>query len=274
MKKILVIGFILLISCSIYAQKKILIVGDSWAETIWRANALDSVLQKNGFPAGLTEGGEGDSKNGNLTAIGGSRAEQWAQNHSDWQSRIRSGISQNPTISIVHLIIGGNDFLNVATKNNIMEISPLLRDHQWNIIKNNIQLLVDYCLSLKPDLKVLICDYDYLNIENAHKIYGYDFGGMGQRQVNEAFAELGLKKMEIAESNDRCFYIENWGVLDEYYNQQQNREKNPFAYPSGDLNAIMPAKADVGDGIHPNVEAHKVMLQRAVDLFYKKVLDL
>jgi hypothetical protein len=122
-------------------------------------------------------------------------------------------------------------------------------------------------------LKVLICDYDYLNIENAHKIYGYDFGGMSQRQVNEAFAELGLKKMEIAESNNRCIYIENWGVLDKYFNQQQNKRNNPLAYPSGDLNSAMPAKADIGDGIHPNVEAHKVMLQNAVDLFYKKSLD-
>lgn len=265
MKKILVIGFILLISSFIYAQKRVLIVGDSWAETIWRAKALDAVLQDNGFQAGLTEGGEGNSKEGNLTAIGGSRAEQWAQNYRDWQGRIKSIVTENPSISIVHLIIGGNDFLNVVTKNNIMEISPSLRDQQWDVIKGNIQKLVDYCLSLKPDLIVLICGYDYLNIDNARKIYGYDFGGMNQKQLNEAFVELSQKEKEIAESDDRCFYIENWGILDKYY--------NPVPSKNGDLNLSMPAKADVGDGIHPNVEAHKVILQRAVDLFYKKNLD-
>jgi lysophospholipase L1-like esterase len=275
MRTILVIVFFLLVisTISVCAQKKVLIVGDSWAETIWRARALDAVLQENGFPAGLTEGGEGDGKNGNLTAIGGSRAEQWARSHRDWQLRIKSILSQNPSISVIHLVIGGNDILKIASKNNVMSFSPLLREHQWDSIKNNIQALVDYCLSLNPDLRVLLCDYDYLNIENAGKIYGFDFGGMSQRQLNEAFAEMGLKKMAIANSTDRCFYLENWGVLDEYYNNQQNGQHGPFLYPHGDINSAMPAKADIGDGIHPNVEAHKVILRRAVNLFYKKYLD-
>ncbi len=275
MKKIFLLFFLLWFGGLLITngQKKILIVGDSWAETIWRTKAFEAVLQEKGFPAGLTEGGEGDNKNGTLTAIGGSKAEQWAQNYRDWQGRIKTIIEQNPTISFIHLIIGGNDVLSVVTKNNVMEISPLLREHQWGMIKNNIQTLVDFCLSLKSDLKILISDYDYLNIENARKIYVYDFGGMSQRQLNEAFAEVGLKKMEIANSTERCFYIDNWGILDEFYSQQENKNSNILAYPRGDINSAMPADADIGDGIHPNEEAHKVILRRAVDLFYKKYFD-
>ena len=269
MKKILIICLILLTDGFMYAQKKILIVGDSWAETIWRTNAFDPVLQEYGFPAGLTEGGEGDKKEGTLIAIGGSRADQWAQNHLDWQGRIKSLITENPSVSIIHLIIGGNDFLNIVSKSNVMELSPAMRDRQWEVIKNNIRQLVDYCLGLKPDLKVLICDYDYLNIQNARKIYGYDFGGMNQAQLNQAFRELGLKKKEIAEESERCFYIENWGVLNEYYKRQQG------ICPSegtDSLNIYLPEKADIGDGIHINIEAHQVILRRAVTLFYLKFL--
>lgn len=265
MRKNIILIALLLVNGLLYGQKEILIVGDSWAETIWRFRALDTVLQENGFPSGLTEGGEGSGKEGNLTAIGGSRAEQWATNHMDWQLRIKSIISETPSISIIHLIIGGNDLLKIVSKNNIMETSPELREHQLNIIKNNIQTIVDFCLSLKPDIKVLICDYDYLNIDNAKKVYGWDFGGMSQRQLNEVFFAEGLKKKEIADSTDRCFYIENWGVLNTFYNDDIDSNNN--------LNASMPAKADVGDGIHPNVKAHEVMLQRAVDLFYKKFLQ-
>lgn len=269
MKKPLIIILLLLAGTLIYAQKRILIIGDSWAETIWRSKALDTVLQENGFQPGLTEGGEGSKTQGTLTAIGGSRADQWAQNYLDWQGRIKTLIDKTPSVSIIHLIIGGNDFLNTVTKSNIMELSPSLRDHQWEIIRSNIQKLVDYCLALKPDLKVLICDYDYLNINNARKIYGYDFGGMSQKQFNVAFVELSLKKKAIADANDRCFYIENWGVLNKFYNQQQDT-----SCMNDDLNISMPAKADVGDGIHPNVEAHKVILRRAIEIFYKKNLDL
>lgn len=265
MKKILIISLLLFAGCLIYAQKKILIVGDSWAETIWRAKAFDAVLQENGFPAGLTEGGEGDKKEGTLTAIGGSRADQWAQNHLDWQGRIKCLIDKNPSVSFIHLIIGGNDLLKIVSKDNIMESNPPERDQQLDSIKNNIQQLVSYCLGLKPGLKVLICDYDYLNIHNARKIYGYDFGGMSQKQLNQVFRELGLKKKEIADTSDWCFYMENWGVLNEYYNKGTSSGKD-------DLNLSMPAKADIGDGIHPNVEAHQVILRRAVDLFYRENL--
>lgn len=257
---------------TVNAQKKILIVGDSWAETIWRTNIFDSVCLEEGYPPGLAEGGEGDKKIGNLTAIGGSRAGQWAENYNDWQSRIKTIITQNPSISFIHLIIGGNDIIRIAANFNIMDISPLLREHQWNIIQRNIQKLVDFCLTLKPDLKVLISDYDYLNIANAKKVYNYDFGGMSQKQLNEAFAEVGLKKMEIANSTERCFYLENWGVLNSYYNNPKIRTNWHLDYPENDINAFMPAEADIGDGIHPNAEAHKIMLRRAFSLFYNKFL--
>jgi len=265
MKKFLIIFLLLLAGSFMYAQKKILIVGDSWAETIWRANAFDAVLQEYGFQAGLTEGGAGSKKEGTLTAIGGSRADQWAQNHLDWQGRIKSLITENPSVSTIHLIIGGNDFLNIVSKSNVMELSPAMRDRQWEVIKNNIRQLVDYCLGLKPDLKVLISDYDYLNIQNARKIYGYDFGGMSQAQLNQAFRELGLKKKEIAKETERCSYIENWGVLNNYYNKEKPDGKDDPDLP-------MPAQSDIGDGIHPNVEAHQILLRRAVDLFYRKNL--
>ncbi len=265
MKKILIIFLFLFAGSTIYGQKKILIVGDSWAETIWRANAFDAVLQEYGFPEGLTEGGEGDKKEGTLTAIGGSRADQWAQNHLYWQGRIKSLVDKNPSITFIHLIIGGNDLLRIVTKTNIMALNPPERDRQMEEIRGNTEQLVRFCLGLKPGMKVLICDYDYLNIDNARKIYGYDFGGMSQAQLNQAFRELGLKKKAIADANDGCWYLDNWGVLNNYYNKEKPGGKDDPDLP-------MPAQADIGDGIHPNVEAHQVMLRRAVEQFYRKNL--
>ena len=269
MKKLLLAFLVIISGHGLFAQKRILIVGDSWAETIWRAKAFDQVLQEYGYPVGMTEGGEGDASKGNLTAIGGSRADRWATNYHGWQTRIKHHIDQNPTITFVHIIIGGNDLLNIIAKENISSWSEEKRDEQWNVIRDNIKNLVSYCLGLREDIKVVISDYDYLNAANATKVYKYDFGGMSQQQVNQYFVEVGLKKMALARDNDRVFYIQHWGVLNNHYANTLPAGKYLEGKASAGLVNQMPKVADVGDGIHPNPEAHKILLRKAMEVFYK-----
>ena len=277
MKKTTLLVITLFLSAPLlWGQKKILIVGDSWAETIWRSRALDQVLQENGFPAGLTEGGDGNGKEGDLTAIGGSRADQWASNHREWQERIKKHIEGNPDIKTVHVVIGGNDLLNIIAKQDISGWTDERRHKEWETIQGNIRKLAEFCLGLREDLRVLIADYDYLNIANAGKAYQYDFGGMTQQLVNQYFVEVGMKKMELARDNDRIFYVQNWGTLNNHYANSLAPEKYMGAITEKeDLSAVvwrMPAAADVGDGIHPHPDAHKVLLHRAVEIFYKEEL--
>ena len=253
-------------------QKKILLVGDSWAETIWRSRAFDQVLQEYGYPAGLTEGGEGNSKEGNLTAIGGSRADRWGTNYLGWQERIKEHLEKNPSITFIHLIIGGNDLLNIIAKENISHWTVAQRDEQWNIIRENIRKLLTFCLDIRPEIQVVIADYDYLNIANADKAYQFTFGGMTQQQVNQYFVEVGLKKMELAGENDRVHYLQHWGVLNNHYANALPVARYLEGGATADLVERMPKAADVGDGVHPHPEAHKILLRKAMEMFYKDQL--
>ena len=80
---------------------RILLVGDSWPGFMWAERSLRTALNAAGL--GTYE------EKGDVTAIGGSRASDWAQ--PAWLQLITDEIGANPTIDIVHLSIGGNDIL-------------------------------------------------------------------------------------------------------------------------------------------------------------------
>jgi hypothetical protein len=134
-------------------------------------------------------------------------------------------------------------------------------------------------MSVRPGIEVLISDYDYLGLTQAQSIYGWTFGGMTQRQVNDAFVELGHKKLEVATITPDCHYVTNWGALQASYNDPSPGLPTPGSYPDytpyagGNADYAMPVAANVGDGIHPTDEAHRLMLQRCMDQFYQSWLN-
>jgi len=258
--------------------KRILIVGDSWASSIATTHhdpippgfgSLDKVLQVNRLGGYKSEGGP--------TAWGGRKASDWVKPQN--MALITQQLENNPTIDIVHLIIGGNDYLSrFAQGTNVWSLTPEQRDEIWNGIKANVQKIVDHCLSIRPDIRVVISDYDYLNASQAEPAYGFNFGGATPEQLNATFMELGRKKMEIAQSTPRCYYISHWGRLHHHYGYPEADLPLPGDPPScdpyagGDPKSPMPPGASVGDGIHPTDEAHRYMLQRCVDVFYREWL--
>jgi len=258
-----------------HAVPRILIVGDSWAVTVWAGRAIDQVLQEYGI---------NDVESvGDLTARGGSTAEDWTA--PDWLAAITQQLNAYPTIDTVHLIIGGNDVLSKIKTTNVFTGWPaLLRESWWQEIQNNVQVIVNYCL-MHPQVKhVVISDYDYLNRATVQVIYWilgqtFDFGGMTQGQVNTAFIEVGLKKLAVAQRTPGCYYVQNFGLL-QYHHNTPAGAPHPGVYPDyspypgGNSDYPMPDAAfDTiqigpfslpGDGIHPSVEAHKVMVRNAV----------
>lgn len=273
--------FLIVCCASAGTVPRILIVGDSWAASI-ATTAYDPV---NGtapgfasFDNALVEAGLGGYKTrGDKTAWGGRKATDWIKPEN--LARITSELHDFPSIDTVYLVIGGNDFLGLAAYGtNIMSYSPTQRAAYWQTIRNNIQTIVNHCLAQRPDVKVILADYDYLDPVAAAAAYGFDFAGATQRQVNDAFVELGRQKLAIAQSTERCEYVDNWGVL-----------QNTFAFPAaglplpgaapdyspytgGNLDAGMPPAASVGDGVHPNDAGHRPMLQRAIEQYLRNWL--
>ncbi len=256
---------------------RILIVGDSWAASIATQavdvkgfGSFDAVLDECGLGAYRTEGA--------TTAWGGRKASNWVK--PEHLAHIDEALRKYPTIDLIHLIIGGNDFLALAAKGrSIASYGNEELERHYDTIANNIQAIVNHCLALRADVRVLISDYDYLDAAKAQAApYGFDFAGATPKQLNEAFVALGRRKLAIAQRTDRCGYVSNWGVLQHAFSAAVPPPPLPGGppdftpYTGGDIAAPMPAEASVGDGIHPTHRAHRTILRRCMDQWYAKWL--
>ena len=83
---------------------RILLVGDSWAARAFRTRAFRTALENKGLRQ--------FEEKGDVTAIGGTTASDWAS--PPYLERITEELEACPTLDIVHLSIGGNDFLQAA----------------------------------------------------------------------------------------------------------------------------------------------------------------
>jgi len=256
---------VLVVTASLAAQertKRILIVGDSWAVSITAENrdqfpvadVFDDVLAANGLGAFQTQGA--------VTAWSGRKASDWAQ--PDRLAEIVQELVAHPNIDIVHLIIGGNDFLKSAQQEGFRQKNTEARSAVWDGIKENIQQIVDTCLGVRKEIRVVIAGYDYLDHEAAESLWKHmDFQGATTTELNTWFTELGQRKRSIALETPRCEYLNNWGTLQYWFG---NPPKS-VPLPGGDVHAPMPPGISP-DGIHPNAEAHAKLLQNAVDTYY------
>ncbi len=250
------------------AEERILIVGDSWAASI--ATVQHDGAGFGSFDAVLAANGRGRyTTRGDATAWGGRTSAFWDKTEN--RAILVSELTNHPTIDIVHLIIGGNDFLTDAKDHDLSNDS--VRQSHFLTNAGHIQNIVNVCLAVRPNIRVVLADYDYLDITRAGLILGTNFNGATQRQFNDWLVELGQYKRVIAQTIDRCEYVQNWGTLQYWYNDPAGFSlpggpPDYTPYPGGDLNSEMPLEAHVGDGIHPNDQAHRYMLQNAMNSFY------
>ena len=246
--------------------KRILIVGDSWAASISAENrdgfpapdVFDDTLKANGLGAFETQG--------KLTAWGGRKASDWAK--PKHLAEIRSELLAYPSIDIVHLIVGGNDFLGALNQADFAGKTAEERKVVWDAVARNIQSIVDTCQSVRKDIRVVIADYDYLDHRAAEQFWKMNFHGASVREVNSWFVELGEAKRDIAVATPQCEYIDNWGTLQYWFGEPPRN----VPLPGGNLDAPMP-KGISPDGIHPNADAHAKLIQNAIDQCYKAWLS-
>ena len=199
--------------CHVSAEEaRILIVGDSWATGILVFKAFPNVFDEHGL--------ENVGVVGAATALGGSRAEQWANNHKGKLDALDKALAENPTIDIVHLSIGGNDFLKAAMKDNedVCRQPPEKRKAVWQRIWKDIETLVQHILAQRDNVKVLLNDYDYLDPALMRKTFGLPLPEeLGHAQMNEALVEFAKFKRDKAATIARCGYIQHFGLLHYYY---------------------------------------------------------
>lgn len=180
---------------------RIVIAGDSWSTGI----ILPTI-------ASLSDRGYTNvAVSYEFTAIAGSRAEEWANNEDNKLEILAVALNMEPPAEILILIIGGNDLNSHIVNDDFGLLPGWWRELIFNDIEDDIQTTVDFALAIRPGLKVVIVGYDYLHYD--FLCLYVDFEHMNQHEYNEAFVELGRRKLSIAQRTPNCEYAHNFGLL-------------------------------------------------------------
>lgn len=233
---------------------RILMVGDSWAELMWRQRSISRALEESGLGE-FCEAGE-------TTALGGTTAAQWTQE--SYQEKIRAELNANPTIDIIHLSIGGNDFLGSYTG---LE-SPEELDAKLSRILDDIEGVVDAILEFRPDLRILLVEYDFVP------------GAVAAASVpdqNAVLVRFARARLALARRKRGLSYVLNLGLMHAVFGHPPDFEAGatplpggPPGYeplPGGDPAFGGPA-ALFADPIHLTAEGYLALARRAVEQFY------
>ena len=165
------------------AIPRILYVGDSWTQYPWSQEppALREVLSREYVIAAV--GGEYEEV-GDI-ALHGATAADW--DTPSLKQEITDKLNEYPTIDTVHMSLGGNDLnMWVAGDFSSGHINSLV-----DTTTTHIRNVIDHCLSVRPDVRVAICGYDYINLAEGYEfedLSGVGLGPMAVMSIEEATA--------------------------------------------------------------------------------------
>jgi lysophospholipase L1-like esterase len=188
---------------------RVLLVGDSWAAFFWQTEALSQTFAAHGHPE-LVERGA-------VTTISGSTAAEWTD--PAFLQLITDELAAHPTIDVVQITLGGNDFLDGEPDG--WYVGILDPEALYAEIVADVATVVDHTLALDPDLRILVSGYDYPNfVESLERILAFVciplWNGMNQPDpttLNQASLALGEELDTLAATRERVDVIHHWGLM-------------------------------------------------------------
>ncbi len=255
-------------------EPRVLLLGDSWITFLTVFRSFDHALEDLGLdPAAVTS-----------LHLPGSEARRW--NRMMGRLLIGSRLMSAPSIDIVVLCMGGNDVMGdfncrAPEAERRAVVARAARD---------VAGVIDYILSLRPDVRVALIGYDYPNFRDAvqHRMWAvqrriYEQAGRpNPAQANEAVIWLAEAGFKIAEERERVAYVNNTGLMQHAFGYGpaglrpgdapypgDTISEGPF--PGGDPTLPSPMEAmikfwDFRDAIHLGADGSRLVADRAVDV--------
>jgi len=172
---------------------RILLAGDSWSALMQAFDTYQEVLPE--YP-----GYENYRSIGFRTSVVGIQADEFIA--PGMLAIVAEELALHPTIDIVHLSLGGNDILYGRW---LPSMSPAQQETLFNAITADIETAIDFILAQRPDIRIGLCGYSFAD---------HDYVDVLPTEANQAITALEQKKLALAQSKDRVFYIHNlapWG---------------------------------------------------------------
>lgn len=240
---------------------KILIIGDSWANTI-RKGGINGISEKNPFTKALHRHGFSHLDTvGEKTVWAGMRADDFEKDEN--KRLLANELHTYTELACAHIIVGGNDFLHESAGN------ALLRKPDSEIIDysericDRIENLIRLIRMQSPSIHILLSGYDYVDIIKAGKAIGFSTADMTFESFNFWFEKLNDCIMRRLKEISDCCFVNNMGGFHRFagVSSQMPLYRTPIA-----------EECYRPDGIHPNNLGNHIILDHCFDLLYSKIL--
>jgi hypothetical protein len=223
--------------CQENIEEKILLIGDSWAFFMDLDDTFNQVLPSWGHTdkTYYTNG---------ILAENGATLEDFLE--PEKLEEIEFQLQQKPDIEIIHLSLGGNDFL----QNWNISFTDVETEDLKNGIILDLNLLISTLKSFRPDIQIVWSGYVYTNFEeiisaffipSIHPFYG-TWEGMGfpdNESINEVLNDFSESILAITEADTQLDFVLAPGLMQNIFGQDIPLEIAPFgSYPP--LDAPLP----------------------------------
>ncbi|MBK9600223.1 MAG: hypothetical protein IPO60_18370 [Flavobacteriales bacterium] len=204
--------------CSEPSERKVLLVGDSWAFFMGVDQTINTVLDRWGhsnftYFTNLTL-----AENGAETDDFQSAAKQ---------NEIAAQLAANPSISVVHLSIGGNDVLGDWN----VDFTQAQTDSLKDAVFARLVDVIEFIKSTRPDIHILWSGYMYPNfgeviasaapLSSSHPFYN-TWSGMGFptfAQLNQILIEFSDQVEAYTDADPRLDFVNVPGLMQYAFGQ-------------------------------------------------------
>jgi lysophospholipase L1-like esterase len=241
---------------------KILIIGDSWANTIRKGgisgisekNPFTKALNRHGFPRFDTVGGK--------TVWAGMRADDFEKDKN--QRLLAAELQAYTELTCAHITVGGNDFLHESVGNGLLlKPDSVILDYLEQIC-NRIENLIRVIKTQSPSIHILFSGYDYVDIIKTGKVIGFNTGNMTFESFNFWFEKLNDGILHRLKEISDCCFVNNMGGFHRFagVSSQTPLYRTPII-----------DQCYKPDGIHPNNLGNRIILDHCFDTLYSENLS-
>jgi len=270
-------------------QNKVLVLGDSWAAFCWQFGSHNTNFDKYGL-----SDCKAYSTGSSISSTGATDLSQSGSEARDYltplkRTAIQSAFAANPDFEIVHLSLGGNDFLGdwdtTWTQTQI--------DNHTLVVLDSITSIINFLRTIKPGIKIFLSGYDFANFaesingNTSHPFYSGWNSMLKPRffQLNTLLVNVNSKFEAYAQLGNNLHFVNNMGLMQYVYGQTTPLLVAPggtyapksVTFPGGNLNYPSPLVSlntyfIFKDAFHLNSDGFKYFIDNQVKNFYFKAL--